>query len=59
MGGSSSIIFSKGRSDFHIIVDTILFNFACVDSSLSDLKPEVKAVRSQGVCYHFVLFDFF
>jgi len=46
MGGSSGTIFFEEGSYFLLSVHTIFFNFAGVNVSLIDIKPEVKFVKS-------------
>ena len=46
MGGSSSTIFCKVSSVPCHCIYRFFLNVACVDNSLTDLKPKVKVVRS-------------
>ena len=46
MGDSSSIILCKLSPVPMTLYIPFIFNIACVDGSLKDLKPEVKAIRS-------------
>ena len=48
MGGSSITISCKVSSVPMSLYIPFYFNIACVDSSLTDLNPEVKTVRSTG-----------
>ena len=54
MGGSSSTTFCKVSPVPMSLYIPFIFNVACVDISLTDLKPEVKVVSSpRGVVIWF------